>query len=669
MPPSRMLLTPTRQQTAIVGCDKRLLIVEANAGAAKTTTLMLRIERALSEGIPPSRILALTYTDAGREALVTSFRGSGVPSEVARQIRIRTFDDFATTQLRAFQGETSRPRTPERVRPYVLEAIKFAREAQQGRHANEFHISGHGDMAVEGLLHAFRQVKGGMLRENISNEFILTPVSANEVIGWDYTTLATLRAYENLRAGDVRRDTDVPLFRYLDDATYDLAKMLLSDGNPFDDDSHPLALNLRLIAVDEMHDMNRAMFTVLRGLLDRNPKAAFIGVGDSDQVIHSEAAADSYFMRHGFDSEAGKATRLPLSASYRFGPAVAQLLSYHANKQYSARADRDTRIELLTAVSPKDVCRVIQKALTKNQSLRSKSLLGELAVLLRHPSRFVQLENELLDGGVNYVTYGFESYLRRPEVLFMRAVLCCALGMIDSVESVEIRRQMIYSFMLFAGVSIRNSMDGASDKLVNQEWETIAKLTTGNHFAEQTLPAILDRMPRQARDRISAAMLIVSRDRVEELAQAIDVLDVEWFASRVLVYSTDVDAARDSVQGLVTAAKDFDSISSLMRGTGQRELILDQMKRKRTGIRLSTIEAAKGLEFDHVIMPDVNAGEFDDPRSDDQNLFYVGASRARHLLTLMFKAEQPSRFLKPMLCRHETHRAVSKLKCNTRQRH
>ena len=646
MPSPRALLIRTRQQAAIVDCDDRRLIIEANAGAAKTTTLAMRIERALSTGVPPARILALAYTEAGREAVVKSLHAAGVHPTVARQVGIWTFDEFATIRLRGLQGETSKPRTPERVKPYVLEAIRRARDAERERYADEFHISGDGELAVERLLHAFRQVKGGMLMESLSEEFVLTPASASEVIGWDYTTLVVLRAYEGLRAGDVWRDSDAPVFRYFDDATFDLAMRLHSPYAPFDDENHPLSCGLSLIAVDEMHDMNRAMFTVLRGLLDKNPEAAFVGVGDFDQVIHSEAAADSYFMRDGFDIEAGKATRLPLSASYRFGPAVARLLSIHADKPYRAREDRHTGVEPLVVDTPRDLRVFIDRALTERRGLQPRSPHGELAVLLRHPSRCVELENELLDGGIEYVTYGFESYLRRPEVLFVRAVLCCALRMIDSVESEAVRRQMIYSLMLFAGVSIRSSMEGVRDEAVAQEWATIAKSTSGNQFVDLTLPVLLERMPQQARSRILEAMAIARGDHVGELARAVAVLDVGWFASQVLVKSADVDAARDSVQGVVAAADSFDSISSLLRGTSQRELSLEQMRRKRTGIRLSTIEAAKGLEFDHVIVPDVNAGEFDGSHADDRNLFYVGASRAKHLLTLTFKSGNPSRFLK-----------------------
>jgi DNA helicase-2/ATP-dependent DNA helicase PcrA len=57
-------IVPTAEQLAIqLGRHKRV-IVEANAGAAKTSTLALRLAQALARGAEPERILALTYTDA-----------------------------------------------------------------------------------------------------------------------------------------------------------------------------------------------------------------------------------------------------------------------------------------------------------------------------------------------------------------------------------------------------------------------------------------------------------------------------------------------------------------------------------------------------------------------------------------------------------------------------
>lgn len=62
---------------------------------------------------------------------------------------------------------------------------------------------------------------------------------------------------------------------------------------------------------------------------------------------------------------------------------------------------------------------------------------------------------------------------------------------------------------------------------------------------------------------------------------------------------------------------------------------------------LSSIEAAKGLEFEHVIMPGLNKGEFavGGNTADNRNLLYVGMTRAKHRLTILYDGSKPSKYL------------------------
>jgi DNA helicase-2/ATP-dependent DNA helicase PcrA len=61
---------------------------------------------------------------------------------------------------------------------------------------------------------------------------------------------------------------------------------------------------------------------------------------------------------------------------------------------------------------------------------------------------------------------------------------------------------------------------------------------------------------------------------------------------------------------------------------------------------LSSIEAAKGLEFDHVVLPHLSRGEFGDGSTENRNLLYVAMTRAKSRLTLTFDPGRPSRFLR-----------------------
>ncbi|MBP7916412.1 MAG: UvrD-helicase domain-containing protein, partial [Giesbergeria sp.] len=55
-------ITPTPQQLAVQTASAQTLLIEANAGAAKTTTLALRMAEGWARGIRPEDFLALTHT-------------------------------------------------------------------------------------------------------------------------------------------------------------------------------------------------------------------------------------------------------------------------------------------------------------------------------------------------------------------------------------------------------------------------------------------------------------------------------------------------------------------------------------------------------------------------------------------------------------------------------
>ena len=75
-------ITPTDEQVAVQMSAERTLIIEANAGAAKTTTLALRMAQAWTTGMPPERCLALTYTDTACQALQAALRKIGLPADL-----------------------------------------------------------------------------------------------------------------------------------------------------------------------------------------------------------------------------------------------------------------------------------------------------------------------------------------------------------------------------------------------------------------------------------------------------------------------------------------------------------------------------------------------------------------------------------------------------------
>ena len=134
-------MAPTAEQRAIQLARKPHLIIEANAGAAKTTTLALRLAQALLRGADPQRVRVLTYTAAAVQAFAEAMARIGLSAEVRRQVRVQTFDAFCAERLLALEGTAvTRLDHPEQLRPHVLQAIERVMLNPDERHSDEFAV-------------------------------------------------------------------------------------------------------------------------------------------------------------------------------------------------------------------------------------------------------------------------------------------------------------------------------------------------------------------------------------------------------------------------------------------------------------------------------------------------------------------------------------------------
>ncbi len=629
----------TREQSEICACTHPRILLEANAGAGKTTTAALKIARLIEQGANPSRIVALSYTEPGVQAYFEAFHRLGFTPELARAIRVGTLEDFCAARLKWLENLTvERLSRAEQVRPEVLAAIASARDWASTRYAGEFALDGTGEFAVEGLLDEFAQIKGSMQLLRQDEGFRISPDSTGE-LGRDFTTLAVYQHYESQRCHFVDAAGEPRVkFRYAGDATYDLARLLASDDPSFGWERHPLRLRLDAVILDEMHDTNWAMFTVLQSLLAVNDGVKFLGVGDRDQVIHARDGADAWFMGPGFAAFIGEPQRLPLTETRRFGSAIAQPLARLAHKPYPSQAAASSRVEVRQASSASELIGWINDALTRRPGLRPDSPRSQLAVLLRHPSAATELEHGLRRQAIRYQTVGFTSYLERPEVLLLRLLLARAVGLPDQFRSTVLGPAKRASWEFIGGV-----MPQADEA---RTAEIIERATQAN-FVEFVLPELLRQTPHQAASRrVQEAMRLAASDRIEDLPRAIAALDIRQLARRVFVQAEAAEDAERSLQGLVHASQTYASISAFLRSLLAHDYDAHADKWAGERIILSSIEAAKGLEFEHVIIPELNRKDFDGEMPDERNLFYVAASRAKYQLTLVHRPGEASRYLR-----------------------
>lgn len=635
-------LEDNEEQSVIQQSRHAFVIVEANAGAAKTTTLARRIAQALHSGAPPSSILALTYTQPACVALANALQTIGVDAAARRKLRIVTFEDFASGVLQKIEGSAvPLHSTAEQLKPFVQVATERVLHNLDERFPNELILAGSSDTVVEQLLLDFLRLKGTMQLVFEAEDRAITPSLASE-LGHEYATLRVFSAYERERKGG---NPDRPRFRGAGDSTYDLARLLMAEDIGFIQ-PHPLELGFSIVAVDEMHDMNRAMFTVLKSLVKENRRAAFIGVGDRDQVIHAVAGADHQFLGSTFDQEIGNANRYPLTGSYRFGPVLAKVAGKISQKPYKSLSTRKTSVAL-QSLHGATAHQAITEAAKKRVGLGEKSPASQFAVLIRHPHQSIGLENALLQADVPYRVAGFESYLFRPEILLVRGLLAYAAEDFSALRSPETRARILRSMLLFgrAKIDTADDMDRSQSQL---EKEAIQAVSENDRiiipfFENQILRTAAPDAALRMRNAVEAARSSKGPDGLRAIIEA---LDLQHLASNALVESARIRQVMSNIAGLLASASAHDSPATFFSALNGFEVRQDSLKTKES-ILLSSVEASKGLEFDHVVLPNMSQGEFALAGNsvDDRNLFYVAITRAKNQLSIYFNPSKPSKYL------------------------
>ncbi len=653
-----MIPDPLQQQ--VLASRDRFNVLFGNAGAAKTTTLAMKVMDLLRRGQPAGRILCVAYSDAAVQALRQRLHWLRRPSEALAidEVPVTTFARLCQERLEPLVGACDHLVRPTRlVHDTVIHAIAFARErAAERGWGDAFVFGGEGTLAVSGLLHAFRHLKGTRALQALGREFVLTPASAADA-GLDFSVAWVLHAYERLRLqlDDVetrrtRDDGEPPLYRLENDPVSDLVDVLTADDPVFTAASHPLRMDVGWLLVDEGHDLNAAMFEVLRQLVEANPIEQAFVVGDVDQVVHADGGADPRFMRDAFDRGIGAARPIELTLCRRFGDRLGVPLGLHAHKRYGCLAERDTRIQILRADDDAAVVRLIVGAL-QDATAAGDGRAPSVAVLVRHPGRCVGLENELALAGLAVETRGFEAYLDRPEVQFLRVLVAWACDAMDTLSHADLpaMKTALGEFTGFSsdprtrdirpvsGEAFRQSVLGDAGEFLARSGQP--------HLSGNPLLYLGDERARAAVCALLRPLLAGATP--DDLARCVAQSDFRELARGAFVLEERVDEAMSAMTEFARSAARLSTLRAWLDQMAQREFARQGGRRPQARpLRLYAIAAAKGLEFDHVVLPGVDADAFDAHAVEERNLFYVAASRARNRLTMTFR-QRASELLQP----------------------
>ncbi|MBV7534559.1 ATP-dependent helicase [Duganella sp. sic0402] len=630
-------LIPTTEQRAIQLAQNKVVLVDANAGAAKTTTLALRIGEALARKLAPEQILALTFTPEARDVLRRRLLEIGVPAALVERVAVLSFEDFSAWMMDlADNDEVRQCRDPRALKDYALQAIDRAGERYAGT-VDGLELHTH-SLALAQFLEVQLTLKATMALE--TDVEYMAPEEAAEILGLTLTDYLTTIEYETLRldggAGAV--------FRGPFDATYDLACNLHTNAR--------LAEQLpdyRLVLCDELHDLNEAAFRILEALIDRQ-QCFFVGAGDKDQVIHAKLGASDAYLTRRFAERFPKLVRYPLTQTWRHGPHLAYAMAEF--KQKPVESGLPLRTEILQAHYD-DAAGCAERAVAAVRQWKADGHNYDgCAILIRDRHQSMAIENALIEADIDYRTPPMAGYLQRDEILFLRGLLAIALKDFAAVKSEQVRVAIVDALVAFSEMKFHaRSMDNFKQQILKSPDLLGELFLIDDERRDGVEPGYRDVASTGTKRAVIAALAWLSEvdpatPAAAVLTELCERVQLAATARRIFVRAYDASVIHKSIASLLDAATaSKQSLREFWNAVNAREAFV-RRKRDRKSVLIECAGNAKGKEFEHVILAFLEDGEFPhpaQPRREEENLFYVAATRARARLTLLSPADTAKR--------------------------
>ena len=646
------------QRAAVLHGEGPLLVL-AGAGSGKTRVIVHRVARLVrDEGVLPWHILCVTFTNkAAGEMRERLEKLLGAP---ARELWVSTFHAFGARFLR--------------------------REAAAAGLPPSFPIYDDDDQLrlVKRIFAALRMEDGEPLtpREALSriDRWKNHGYAPSEVGVGDYDV-------EGQAAREVYRKYEEALARA---GAVDFGDLLLRPQRMLDADPRlreRWAGRFRHVLVDEFQDTNPAQYRLVKLLAGARRNVCV--VGDDDQAIYRWRGADVSNILD-FDKDFPGTNVVKLEENYRStsyvleaAHAVISRASRRREKKLFTRREGGAPLAMLVSQDEHEEGQRV--AMAVGAMHRAGAPWEEIAVLFRTNAQSRPLEAALRAARVPYVLVRGTSFYERAEVKDAAAYLRLALTPASDLDLLRV---------------VNRPARGIGEKTVERLQAWAATRGTSLFEALSAVDELADLGPR-ARKALAAF-----RDLVGELHASIPALDagiavqVALEKSEMIARLKDDDSDEaaeraENLMELVAAAREFDESLAgeppprdadeprpppLARFLEQIALLGDADAETPEGrVALMTLHAAKGLEFESVIMAGVEEGLLPYQRpwrrrslSDDgaqpedldeeRRLCYVGMTRAKSLLTLSlarrrmsfgemgpaFRETEPSRFLQDL---------------------
>lgn len=618
------------QRRAVTTTEGPVLVL-AGAGSGKTRVITYRVAHLLDRGVPPERILAVSFTNkaAGemRERVVrlVGKAGEGVVLSTFHALGLRFVREeaeacglSATVSIldEGDQVDAVRQALKQLGYPpdaYEPRAVHARLSFHKGRLSTPDPYAGHPlDAAVARVLPLYEQ-----------------RLRAMSAVDFDDLIALPVRTMQN--------DPEV---------------------------AARWATRFRYLMIDEYQDTNGAQLQLVK-LLARG-FGNVCAVGDDDQSIYGWRGAEAGNILR-FDEHFPGATIIALTQNYRSTNAILRAANHviahnrdrHEKRLWSALGDGE-KVRYLLAENDEVEAHWIAGDLLRTRNARNLSW-RHFGVLYRTNAQSRVIEDAMRAAGIPYRLVGGTRFYDRKEVRDLVAYLRVIANPFDEAAW---RRIVNYPSRGIGDTSIQRIGDYARAtgtafwRLVAAP-ERVPGLTPAVRAALQSLDALIGRFRTRFEEGPLAEAcreLVTEAGFANELARTCK--DTRQFRRR-LDNLEEVASALAAFEAREPQGRLEDYLARLSLDTRREE---DQ-DAGADEVSLMTLHAAKGLEFDVVylcgveegLMPHQRALDGDGDIAEERRLAYVGITRARRLLTLTgararlkfgrLQRRQPSRFL------------------------
>ncbi len=593
-----------KQKEAVQVLSGPLLIL-AGAGSGKTRVLTHRTANLIANGVHPSEILAVTFTNKAAkemESRIQMLLGAG-----AQTPTIGTFHSVCVRILRQEIETLGQDYTKSFVIFDTDDSLSLLKIIMRERNINEK------EFKPKAILGYFSSIKSMLAK---TDEYL-------ESLGGSYN-----------RFHEVVKEL-YPVFerRLIEHNALDFDDLLKKTVEVYENDETVLAKYRNRwdhVLVDEYQDTNFAQYRLIRLLADQHQNLCV--VGDDHQSIYAFRGAD-YQNILDFENDFPNAKVVKLEQNYRSSANILnnanRLISHNQTgreKNLWTENEVGNPLEITEVFDEKDEGRFIAE---KVKNLEHEGTpLSDMAILYRMNAQSRAIEEALMRHQIPYQIVGGTRFFDRREIKDIVAYLRLIFNPRDDV-----------AFLRIINIPTR--------KLGPATLQTLKKYATEYNLSMfdileaveslEELPATKRMVLSQFREMILKIRAISQTKNISTVIE--EVIEQTDFYRYLDDGTNEGEMRKQNVQEIFSVSTRYDAaedpLAAFLEGIA---LIsdLDKMDEKQDAITLMTIHASKGLEFPVVFLPGWEEGIFPSQSSqfsleqleEERRLGYVAITRA-----------------------------------------